>query len=485
MMFNLLQKFFVSQALRGTSTILSFTLILVSQFVVAQTNVANTTSAQAQPIDNEWVEELLTDIQGETAGQSETAGQRATATREVFNTVNGFKVADVAADSPFRIIKKRGDWHVIKFDTQVISGWVSKDYLTISDGMATISATKLNVRLKPNFTAKRITTVPRGYRSKIIEQRDGFALVSLPSDQEFAVLIGVSDVPTSDASKAELGQRLSPATASTLTSQDEAQPAKAEESVELTEVLAKPQLSGERRHKIAPGDAVSLLVFGESDLSIENVRVPQSGRVSFPLIGSIAVAGKTTAQVEVRVSELLSQGYVRNPRLSVTIFSYRPVFIRGAVRETGSYPFTEGLSIAKAIALAGGSKNSAKRDGVNVSRDGKVVAQNLSIDSEAEVASGDVISVAEEIGVGEESASYIYMHGEVPSPGEYPYRKGLTVEKAIVLAGGFTIRASRKKISVTRYAEQDENGKPKRLRRVKLYEPIEPGDVIVVGASWF
>ena len=176
---------------------------------------------------------------------------------------------------------------------------------------------------------------------------------------------------------------------------------------------------------------------------------------------------------------------MRNPRLSVTIFSYRPVFIRGAVRETGSYPFTEGLTVAKAIALAGGSKNSANTKGVNVSRDGKLIEQNLSINSEVEIASGDVISVAEEIGVGEEASSFIYLHGEVPSPGEYPYRKGLTVEKAIVLAGGFTIRASRKKISVTRYADQDENGKPKRLRRVKLYEPIEPGDVIVVGASWF
>ena len=331
--------------------------------------------------------------------------------------------------------------------------------------------------MQPNITAKLISSVPRGYRSKILDQRDGFTRLSLPTSQQFALFVGAPG-----EAKLELSQNSN-------TSARSEPPAKivsqAAQEVELTEVLAKPQLSGERRHKIAPGDAISLLVFGESDLSIENVRVPQSGRVSFPLIGSVPVAGKTTTQVEARVSELLSQGYVRNPRLSVTIFSYRPVFIRGAVRETGSYPFTEGLTIAKAIALAGGSKNSAKSDGVNVSRDGKVVAQNLSIDSEAEVASGDVISVAEEVGVSEEAASYIYMHGEVPSPGEYPYRKGLTVEKAIVLAGGFTIRASRKKISVTRYAEQDENGKPKRLRRVKLYEPIEPGDVIVVGASWF
>ena len=77
------------------------------------------------------------------------------------------------------------------------------------------------------------------------------------------------------------------------------------------------------------------------------------------------------------------------------------------------------------------------------------------------------------------------MHGEVASPGEYKFRKGLTVEKAVVLAGGFTLRASRKKISITRYLDKDEAEEPDKFKRVKLYTPIQPGDVIDVGASWF
>lgn len=239
------------------------------------------------------------------------------------------------------------------------------------------------------------------------------------------------------------------------------------------------------QHLIAPGDAISLTVFGEPDLSAENVRVPQVGRVSFPLIGSVEVVGKTTSQVEQSVAELLSQGYVRNPRLSVTIFSYRPIFIRGAVANTGAFPFTEGLTIAKAIALAGGSKNSAKRQGVSILRDGNVIRQGVSINSQMQIASGDVISVDEEIGVGEDLQLYIYIHGEVIQPGEYVYRRGLTVEKAIVLASGFNLRASKKKITITRYAGVEENQPPTKLKRVKLYTLIEPGDVIDVGASWF
>ena len=143
------------------------------------------------------------------------------------------------------------------------------------------------------------------------------------------------------------------------------------------------------------------------------------------------------------------------------------------------------MTIAKAIALAGGSKNSANKNGVSILRDGNVILDSLSIDSQVEVSSGDVISVSEEFGVSEDQATYVYLHGEVASPGEYLYRRGLTVEKAVVLAGGFTLRASRKKVSVTRYINKEEGEEPERLKKVRLYTPVQPGDIIDVGASWF
>ena len=238
-------------------------------------------------------------------------------------------------------------------------------------------------------------------------------------------------------------------------------------------------------HKIAPGDSISLLVFGESDLSKENIRVPESGNVSLPLIGNVNVAGKTTKQIENEVRVLLSSGYVNNPRLSVSIFSYRPIFIRGAVQSTGAFPYTQGLTVAKALAIAGGSLNSAKPQGVNILRDGKVVESQLSLDSPYQVSSGDVITIEEEQGIREDESLFIYLHGEVANPGEYRYRKGLTVEKAIVLSGGFTLRASKRKINVTRYHNVDENTPPEELKNVKLYTTIMPGDVIKVRASLF
>ena len=242
-------------------------------------------------------------------------------------------------------------------------------------------------------------------------------------------------------------------------------------------------LQSPQPYLLAPGDAISMIVFGEPDLSISNVRIPQSGRVSFPLIGSMLVIGKTTKQLEDDVGRQFAQGYVRNPKLSITISSYRPIFIRGAVSTTGSFPYTEGLTVAQALALAGGTKNSAKSSGISISREGETILSGLSIDSQTVILSGDIITVEEEIGVSDEASLYIYLHGEVKRPGEYEYRRGLTVEKAVVLAGGFTLRASKRKITVSR--QNDNQEAPEKMKKVELYLPVQPGDIINVGARWF
>ncbi len=72
-----------------------------------------------------------------------------------------------------------------------------------------------------------------------------------------------------------------------------------------------------------------------------------------------------------------------------------------------------------------------------------------------------------------------YISGEVKKPGSYPYRKDLTVEKAVVLAGGFTERASRNKISLV----SEKNKKD--VKAVGLDDKIRPGDVITVSESFF
>ena len=73
-----------------------------------------------------------------------------------------------------------------------------------------------------------------------------------------------------------------------------------------------------------------------------------------------------------------------------------------------------------------------------------------------------------------------FLNGEVRKPGGIPYQPKLTVERAIALGGGFTERASRSKIEVIRAS--DPTHEPV---RVKLSDPVFPGDIITVKQSFF
>ena len=106
-------------------------------------------------------------------------------------------------------------------------------------------------------------------------------------------------------------------------------------------------------YRIAAGDSLSIKVFGENDLS-PVVRVDESGAIDFPFLGELAVAGLTTNQLAERILQGLKGPYLVDPRVSVSISSYRPFYIHGQVRSPGGYPFEPGLTVRKAVALAGG-----------------------------------------------------------------------------------------------------------------------------------
>ena len=85
-------------------------------------------------------------------------------------------------------------------------------------------------------------------------------------------------------------------------------------------------------------------------------------------------------------------------------------------------------------------------------------------------------SVAVEI----EAYRPFFILGEVAAPGQYPYVPNMTVENAIAIAGGFTPRAFKDKVTITRKMQ----GVPARFT-LPLRAPLRPGDTIQVGERWF
>lgn len=145
---------------------------------------------------------------------------------------------------------------------------------------------------------------------------------------------------------------------------------------------------------LGAGDQVRITVYGQTSLT--NVySVDQAGAVAFPLIGSVKAKGRTPKQLEADISGKLREGYLRNPDVSVEVAQYRPIFVMGEVGASGQYSYVPGMTVQKAIAVAGGFSPRAAQGTVDVTREfnGKVMTAHVSTSDP--VLPGDTIYVRE------------------------------------------------------------------------------------------
>ncbi len=126
------------------------------------------------------------------------------------------------------------------------------------------------------------------------------------------------------------------------------------------EALTKPYLIG-------AGDRVRVTVFEQDGLS-NTYSIDQSGYLAFPLIGAVGARGLTTQQIEKAIATKLRNGYVRNPDVSVEVDRYRPIFVMGEVGASGQYSYVPGMTVQKAIAIAGGFSARANQSNADVTR---------------------------------------------------------------------------------------------------------------------
>ena len=208
-------------------------------------------------------------------------------------------------------------------------------------------------------------------------------------------------------------------------------------------------------------------------------RVPPSGVISIPLLDEITVTDTSISELQSLIESRLRDGYLKGPEVTITIAEFRPFFINGAVNDPGAFPYQSGLTVEKAVALAGGLTDSASLEKITIKRNTDQGDEVRTVGLAEKVNPGDVIDVDEILK--EHVGKFVYLYGEVRNPGSYPFRDDLTIEKAIVLAGGFTERASKKKISIRRGEDEPYD----LIRRPKLYMEVEPGDVITIGQSFF
>jgi polysaccharide export outer membrane protein len=254
-------------------------------------------------------------------------------------------------------------------------------------------------------------------------------------------------------------------------------------------------------YRVGPGDVLEIEVYDDPDLS-GLVTVQHGGEISFPLLGDVAVSGLTAREVRETLTRLLAKDYLVDPQVAVKVKEHRSQWVTlvGEVQRPGKYFLQGSKTLLELLTEAGGFTPQASGE-VVVSRPEASAANGdggaepvrifLSPDQPPsqqksalalQLVNGDIVTAT--------ATQFFYVSGEVKNPGSYPITPGLTVLKAVSVAGGLTKFGSKGKVEILRKGRGSDSGRVK----VDLGDieggkkpdvPIQAEDIIKVGKRVF
>ncbi len=145
-------------------------------------------------------------------------------------------------------------------------------------------------------------------------------------------------------------------------------------------------------YTLSAGDKIRIHVYGEDDLTIETL-IADTGVVSYPFLGVLQVKGLTAAALEDRITRGLKGRFLIDPEVTVAILEYRQFYVNGFVQSPGGFAFQPGMTVRKAISLAGGFKERANKQKISVVRADDPAARQLGVGLDHRVRPGDTITI--------------------------------------------------------------------------------------------
>ncbi len=141
----------------------------------------------------------------------------------------------------------------------------------------------------------------------------------------------------------------------------------------------------------------------------------------------------------------------------------------GEVKHAGTFPFEEGITLLKAITLADGvtEKGSVENAVIKRMQNGRVVEVKVSLDSLLQI--DDTVYIPED-------TNFIHVVGEVKAPDSFPYKHGISLLKAITMAGGATTKGSIANAVIKR---QMSNGRVAEIK-ASIDTVLQPDDTVFV-----
>ncbi|WFL75972.1 polysaccharide export protein [Altererythrobacter arenosus] len=126
-------------------------------------------------------------------------------------------------------------------------------------------------------------------------------------------------------------------------------------------------------YRLRGTDKISVVVYREPDLSLEEVAIALDGTVGLPLLGAVQAAGLTTNELAEDIELRLRAAGVKDPQVSLNLTSAAShrVTVEGGVEDPGVYTFQPGDRLSAALALADGPTRVANLKEVAIFREGE------------------------------------------------------------------------------------------------------------------
>lgn len=213
-------------------------------------------------------------------------------------------------------------------------------------------------------------------------------------------------------------------------------------------------------YRLGPGDVVTVSVQRHPEMSVENATVSAAGKIKMPVIGDVAVNGKSLDQAAQQVARGLDSQLVK-PEVTISLKQGRPMMISvlGIVSKPGVYQAAPGWRITEALGVAGGLTVRSQLATATLTRaSGKVMPLNLAqifsstgqLGAKANNSSSNLILQPGDVLNFVSRAMQVSVTGAVQHPGSYDMPAGEGAVEALALAGGAAPKAALSKARITR-----------------------------------
>jgi len=259
-------------------------------------------------------------------------------------------------------------------------------------------------------------------------------------------------------------------------------------------------VGGDAEYRLGAGDVLDIVVVNDPQFSRPAAVVQTNGMITIPLVGDIAVASLTVAEIRMKLTRLLD-GYLVRPQVEVKVreFVSQYVTIMGEVNSPGRKPLRGQTRLIDVLTEAGGPRPSAsgeivitRTDGtfsggertlrVNVGRSTAPTAQDLIV-LQLPLRHLDLVQALPKY--------YVSVDGEVARPARYVLEPDLTLTGLISMAGGLT-KWAKSDVKILRRVESAPQTVTiikvnfKDVRKGKKPDVrLEPNDVVLVERRLF